>query len=133
MRDVHVTATVVERLDKWLWAARFFKTRSLAAEAVSGGKVQVGEQRVKPARLIRTGDRIRIRKGDLLWEVTVRGLSSIRRPAPEAVLLYEETLESKAHRDQEAERRRQMTAQRTPGTGRPTKRERRKLTELKGR
>jgi ribosome-associated heat shock protein Hsp15 len=133
MRDVRVTATVVERLDKWLWAARFFKTRSLAAEAISGGKVQVSEQRAKPARLIRMGDRIRIRKGDLLWEVTVRGLSSVRRPAPEAVLLYEETLESKAHRDQEAERRRQMTAQRMPGMGRPTKRDRRKLTELKGR
>ena len=123
----------VERLDKWLWAARFFKTRGLAVEAITGGKVQVADQRVKPARLIRTGDRIRIRKGELLWEVIVQGLCTQRRPAPKAVLLYEETQESKAHRDEEMARRRQMAAHHTPGAGRPTKRNRRKLTELKGR
>lgn len=128
-----MTAAETERLDKWLWAARFFKTRSLAAEAIAGGKVQVADQRAKPARLIRTGDRIRIRKGELLWEVVVQGLSRERRPAPEAVLLYEETPASKTHRAEETERRRQRAAQRTPGTGRPTKRDRRKLTELKGR
>lgn len=132
VQKVPVTAVGAERLDKWLWAARFFKTRSLAAEAITGGKVQVADQRVKPARLIRTGDRILIRKGELLWEVIVQGLSKERRPAPEAVLLYEETQESKAHRAQEMERR-QRAAQRAPGTGRPTKRDRRKLTELKGR
>ncbi len=133
MQEAHATAVGAERLDKWLWAARFFKTRSLAAEAITGGKVQVANQRVKPARLIRTGERITIRKEEMLWEVTVQGLSRVRRPAPEAVLLYEETLESKAHRAQEGEQRRQLALQRTPGTGRPTKRDRRKLTELKGR
>jgi ribosome-associated heat shock protein Hsp15 len=127
-----VTAFGEERLDKWLWAARFFKTRSVAAEAITGGKVQVADQRVKPARLIRTGDRILIRKGELLWEVIVQGLSKQRRPAPEAMLLYEETEQSKAYRAQEMERR-QRAGQRTPGTGRPTKRDRRMLTELKGR
>ncbi len=129
-----MTQVGAERLDKWLWAARFFKTRSLAAEAVVGGKVHVAEQRTKPARPIRTGDRIRIRKGDLSVEVVVQGLSKQRRPAPEAVLLYKETPESMAHRAQERERRQDLaTHHRIQGTGRPTKRERRKLTELKGR
>lgn len=122
-----------ERLDKWLWAARFFKTRSLAVEAITGGKVHVAEQRTKPARLIRTGDRIRIRKGALLMEVVVQGLSKQRRPAAEAALLYEETPESKIQRAQERQRRQQMAMQRLQGTGRPTKRDRRKLEELKGR
>lgn len=133
MREAYATAVGAQRLDKWLWAARFFKTRSLAAVAIAGGKVQVANQRVKPARLVRTGDRISIRKGELLWEVTVQGLSKERRPASEAVLLYEETPESKAYRAQQAQQRRPLAVQRTPGTGRPTKRDRRKLTELQGR
>ncbi|MGC1952460.1 MAG: S4 domain-containing protein [Gammaproteobacteria bacterium] len=133
MREAYAIAVGAQRLDKWLWAARFFKTRSLAAVAIAGGKVQVANQRVKPARLVRSGDRISIRKGELLWEVTVQGLSKDRRPASEAVLLYEETPESKAYRAQQAQQRRQLAVQRTPGTGRPTKRDRRKLTELQGR
>jgi ribosome-associated heat shock protein Hsp15 len=87
------------RLDKWLWAARFFKTRSLAAEAVSGGKVDLNGVRSKPAREVHTGDELRIRRGPYEWVVVVRGLSSQRRPGKEAVFLYEETEESKQKRE----------------------------------
>ena len=120
-----------ERLDKWLWAARFFKTRSLAAQAVSGGKVEVNGARAKPARRIRTGERLTIRRGLVQWVVVVRGLNRERRPAREAVLLYEETPESREARSSEEERRRQAQARRQRGLGRPTKRERRDLERLK--
>lgn len=120
-----------ERLDKWLWAARFFKTRSLAAQAVSGGKVEVNGLRAKPARRIRTGERLTIRRGVTQWVVVVRGLNRERRPAPEAVLLYEETPESRETRSSEEERRRQARSGRERGLGRPTKRERRELERLK--
>lgn len=122
---------VVQRIDKWLWAARFFKTRSLAAQAVSGGKVQVEETRVKPSRKIRPGARVSIRRGATQWTVIVRGLSPQRRPAKEAGLLYEETPESEARRTSEAERARQRAARAARGIGRPTKRERRDLDRLK--
>ena len=122
-----------QRIDKWLWAARFFKTRSLAAEAVSGGKVQVGDSRVKPSRRIRAGDRVHIRRGASEWTVTVLGLSLQRRPAREAGLLYQETPESEARRTGEAERARQAAARRARGIGRPTKRDRRELDRLKRR
>lgn len=121
-----------ERLDKWLWAARFFKTRSLAAQAVSGGKVEVNDARVKPARRIRSGERLTIRRGVIQWVVVVRGLNRERRPAREAVLLYEETLESHEARRSEEELHRQAQARRNRGLGRPTKRERRELERLKG-
>ena len=120
-----------ERLDKWLWAARFFKTRSLATQAVSGGKVEVNGARVKPARRIRTGERLTIRRGVTQWVVVVRGLNRERRPAREAVLLYEETPESRKARSSEEERRRQAQARRERGLGRPTKRDRRELERLK--
>ena len=120
-----------ERLDKWLWAARFFKTRSLAAQAVSGGKVEANGARVKPARRIRTGERLTIRRGVTQWVVVVRGLNRERRPAREAVLLYEETPESREARISEEERRRQAQARRERGLGRPTKRDRRELERLK--
>nr|VFK38101.1 MAG: heat shock protein Hsp15 [Candidatus Kentron sp. SD]VFK42844.1 MAG: heat shock protein Hsp15 [Candidatus Kentron sp. SD] len=122
-----------QRLDKWLWAARFFKTRSLAAQAISGGKIQVGDQRVKPAKLVRRGARIRIRRGPMEWEVILQDISKQRRPAPEAVLLYQETPESQANRESEAERRRTEKTERARGMGRPTKRDRRRLSELTGR
>ena len=86
------------RLDKCLWAARFYKTRSLAADAVDGGKVRLNEAPVKPAREVKPGDRIRLRAGDQDWEVIIRGLNAQRRPAPEARLLYEETVDSAALR-----------------------------------
>ena len=121
-----------ERLDKWLWAARFFKTRSLAAQAVSGGKVEVAGARAKPARRIRIGERLSIRRGALQWVIVVRGLNRERRPAREAALLYEETPESHARRHREEERRRgEARARRERGLGRPTKRERRDLERLK--
>ena len=120
-----------ERVDKWLWAARFFKTRSLATQAVSGGKVEVNGARVKPACRIRTGERLTIRRGVTQWVVVVRGLNRERRPAREAVLLYEETPESRKARSGEEERRRQAQARRERGLGRPTKRERRELDRLK--
>ena len=120
-----------ERLDKWLWAARFFKTRSLAAQAVSGGKVEVNGLRAKPARRIRTGERLTIRRGVTQWVVVVRGLNRERRPAREAVLLYEETPESREARSSEEERLRQAHARRQRGLGRPTKRDRREFERLK--
>jgi ribosome-associated heat shock protein Hsp15 len=110
-----------QRLDKWLWAARLYKTRSLAADAIDGGKVRWNGQTVKPAREVKPGDELEISAGEIRWTVNVRGLNHQRRPAPEARLLYEETSES-------AERRRRLEEIRRlapmPGAGlkgRPTK------------
>ncbi|MBT8420845.1 MAG: RNA-binding protein [Gammaproteobacteria bacterium] len=127
------TSPESQRLDKWLWAARFFKTRNLASEAISGGKVHVEEQRVKPARLVRSGTKVRIRRGPMEWEVIVQGISKQRRPAPEAVLLYQETPESIANRESATEQRKMERIERIRGEGRPTKRDRRRLTEISGR
>jgi ribosome-associated heat shock protein Hsp15 len=110
-----------QRIDKWLWAARFFKTRSLAAATVDGGRVKWNGQQVKPARELKPGDELDIAVGDLRWTVIVRGLNGQRRPAPEARLLYEETRESAARRLRLEEIRRLAP---TPGAdlkGRPTK------------
>ena len=110
-----------QRIDKWLWSARFFKTLSLAAAAVDGGKVRWNGQTVKPAREVKPGDEIDIVAGELRWTVIVRGLNGQRRPAPEARLLYEETAESVARRLRQEEIRRLAP---TPGAdlkGRPTK------------
>lgn len=82
------------RLDKWLWAARFYKTRSLAAEAVAGGKVHVSAQRCKPSKEIKVGAQLTINKDGYRWDITIIQLSAQRRPAKEAVLLYEESAES---------------------------------------
>lgn len=120
-----------QRLDKWLWAARFFKTRNTAAAAISGGKIHCDDERVKPARRIRPGTRLNIRRGPMVWEVVVLALSNQRRPAKEAALLYAETEASVARRGAEAERRKQRSEQRQRGLGRPTKRERRQLQRLK--
>ena len=117
------------RLDKWLWAARFFKTRSLASEAVDTGKVKVGGERVKPARSLRVGDALAIDNGAETWEVAVLGLSDKRGAASVARLLYAETPASIARREQLAEERKLF---REPGTtikGRPTKRDRRQLSK----
>jgi ribosome-associated heat shock protein Hsp15 len=117
------------RLDKWLWAARFFKTRSLAADAVDGGKVRVDSDRVKPAKEVKIGQSIHIRNKDFEIEVLVRALSNQRRGAPEAALLYEETESSRNRRAEVAVTRENDHAQRERGAGRPTKRQRR---EIKG-
>ena len=121
------------RIDKWLWAARFFKTRSLAAQAVSGGLVQVAEQRVKASRRLRRGELVHIRRGVQAWDVVVAGLREQRRPAPEARTLYEETPESIARRTSEEARREQVRMRRARGLGRPTKRERRELERWRDR
>ena len=113
------------RLDKWLWAARFFKTRSAAAKAVNGGQVHVNGARVKPARAVNPGEMLRIRRGLLEFTVKVLALSDRRRGAPEAQSLYEETAESKLRREQQREERRFLAPQSLAPHGRPTKRDRR--------
>ena len=127
------TALETLRIDKWLWAARFFKTRSLAAQAVSGGLVQVAEQRVKASRRLRRGELVHIRRGVQAWDVVVTGLREQRRPAPEARTLYEETPESVEKRTSEEARREQARMRRARGPGRPTKRERRELERWRDR
>lgn len=119
------------RVDKWLWAARFFKTRSLAAAAVEGGKVQINGQRSKPAREVRVGDRIAISAAEQ-WEVTVRNLSDQRGPAPEARQLYDEAPASQAAREAKREARRFVADPAADRQGRPTKRDRRQLGRLNG-
>ncbi|MCX7896868.1 MAG: S4 domain-containing protein [Rhodocyclaceae bacterium] len=118
------------RLDKWLWVARFFKTRSLAAQAIEGGKVHWQGMRTKPARLVRIGDRLEITIGDMRWTIIVKGLIDARRPAAEARGLYEETEESRARR-QEALIARKM-APAPSAKGRPTKRDRRMIRRFTG-
>jgi ribosome-associated heat shock protein Hsp15 len=117
------------RLDKWLWAARFFKTRSLAAEAADRERVRVNDQPAKPAKELRVGDSVALRQdGGLVRTVTVRALSAIRGPAPVAQALYEETAESLAARARAAQARRLAPEPAAALTqGRPTKRDRRDI------
>lgn len=115
------------RLDKWLWAARFFKTRSLAVDAIESGRVRVDSDRAKPAKEVKVGANIHIRTKEIDIEVEVLALSNVRRGAPEAALLYLETLSSKAHREMLALTKTDAHAQRERGSGRPTKRQRREI------
>lgn len=115
------------RIDKWLWAARFFKTRSLASEAVERGRVMLNDERCKPARSLKPGDLLDIDNGSTQWQVRVVGLSDQRGPAPVARQLYEETPEGIAKREQEAERQRLFVEPADAIRGRPTKRDRRVL------
>jgi ribosome-associated heat shock protein Hsp15 len=118
------------RLDKWLWAARLFKTRALAAEAAGLGRVDVNGQTAKPARDLRPGDTLTLRDGPMRRELRVLGLSAIRGPAPVAQALYSETAESIAAREALAERRRQgVEPADSLAHGRPTKRDRRQLAD----
>jgi ribosome-associated heat shock protein Hsp15 len=126
-RAAGATNTGRMRLDKWLWAARFFKTRPLAVEAITGGKVQVDGQRVKPGRAIAPGARLTIHKGQLEWQIEVLGLCGQRRPASEAVTLYAEDEESRLRRQELTRERREAGATGIPGAGRPTKRDRRQI------
>jgi ribosome-associated heat shock protein Hsp15 len=121
------------RLDKWLWAARFFKTRALAAEAVEGGKVQVNGDRPKRARPLQVGDEIRVRLGPYEHTMTVRALSARRGPASVAVGLYEETAASRAAREALAIQLKSLHAVFGPDKGRPSKKDRREIQRLKGR
>jgi len=120
-----------QRVDRWLWAARFFKTRSAAAAAVSGGKVEVDGARAKPSRRLRAGSRLRILRGVVEFHVHVRGLCEQRRPAREAETLYQETPESVAARTAEQARRAQAEQLRSMRLGRPDKRARRERVRLK--
>lgn len=115
------------RIDKWLWAARFYKTRSLATEAIHSGHVKLNGTGVKPARELRIGDTLDITAGDTLWSIEVCGLNDQRRPASEAQLLYAETAESATHRNAAKEFKRLAP---TPGSdlhGRPSKKARRQI------
>ena len=116
------------RIDKWLWAARFFKTRSMAAQAVSGGKVHVNGARVKPARAVLVGDEFRIRRGEVEFIVIVQGISGKRRPAKEAQLLYEETDASILQREEMRHKKRMDAAGKMYGPmKRPDKKARRQI------
>ena len=115
------------RIDKWLWAARFYKTRSLATEAIHAGHVKLNGNTVKPAREVRPGDTLNLSISHVNWTILVRQLNAQRRPAPEAQKLYEETPESSAHRAAIKEAHRLAP---TPGSdlrGRPTKKDRRQI------
>jgi ribosome-associated heat shock protein Hsp15 len=116
------------RIDKWLWAARFFKTRSMATDAVDSGRIKLNGDKVKPARGVKPGDRVDVDNGSTEWEVMVKELSDVRRAASFAQALYEETPESVEKRARAAEDRRYF---REPGAdmkGRPTKRDRRLIS-----
>ena len=116
------------RIDKWLWAARFYKTRSLAAEEIGKGRVQVNGQNAKASREVKPGDRVHLRQGQVEREVLVRGISAARGPAPVAQQLYEETPES-VQRREAAARQRRLAAEPALSIeqGRPTKRDRRQM------
>jgi ribosome-associated heat shock protein Hsp15 len=121
------------RVDKWLWAARFFKTRSAATDAVAGGRVHVNGVRVKPAREVRPSDTVEVTVGDMRWTVVVRDVADRRGSATVAATLYEETEESRADRERRAAERKLA---RPPGAdlgGRPTKQDRRRIEALRRR
>ena len=119
------------RLDKWLWAARFFKTRSLATEAVVAGHVHVGGAHVKPAREVRVGDVLEIRRAAVTWTVEVRALAERRGPASEAATLYEETKASQEARERDRLQRRLAVPLGADLGARPTKQDRRRLDALR--
>jgi ribosome-associated heat shock protein Hsp15 len=122
------------RLDKWLWAARFYKSRALAAEAIDGGKVHANGTRAKRARMVGVGDRLEVRQGPYEYVVEVRGLSERRGPAKQASLLYQETPESIAGRERVAQQLKTAHVLFvTDSRERPTKRDRRRLEEFRKR
>jgi ribosome-associated heat shock protein Hsp15 len=120
------------RLDKWLWAARFFKTRTAATEAVTGGKVEVNGDTAKPARLVQPGDTIRVRIAPHEWTVLVTGEGERRGSAAQAALLYAETTTSREARERHAQLLRDAPLLRFE-EGKPTKRDRRRYDKLRGR
>ena len=120
------------RLDKWLWAARFFKTRSLATQAIEQGRVTLNDERVKPSREIKPHDRLEVHVGDTVWTLTVCMLSMQRGPAPVAQQLYEETPDSAARRQQQAGERKLTPSPAAGIRGRPTKRDRRQIHRFIG-
>jgi ribosome-associated heat shock protein Hsp15 len=118
------------RLDKWLWAARFFKTRSLAQQAIEAGRVKLNDLRVKPAHVLKIQDLLSVRLGELEWHVRVKDLSEKRGPAEQARKLYEETAASRAERERRMDLRRWGAEPSAEMKGRPTKRDRRRLEDL---
>ena len=119
------------RLDKWLWAARFYKTRSLAQQAIEAGRVRLAGERAKPAKEVIPGDRLAIRIGDTEWEVTLRALSARRGPAAQARTLYEESEESVRRREARRAERVLTVEPARELHGRPTKKDRRNLERLR--
>ena len=120
------------RIDKWLWAARFFKTRSLATDAVERGRVRLNGDRCKPARSIRCGDLLNIDNGSTEWQIRVIALSDQRGPAPVAQALYAETEDGVRQREQRAEQRKVFSEPGEAIRGRPTKRDRRMIDRSRG-
>jgi ribosome-associated heat shock protein Hsp15 len=120
------------RIDKWLWAARFFKTRSLATDAVDTGRVRLDGERIKPARIVKIDDKLTIDNGSDRWEVVVLGISDQRTAAPIARTLYQETDESMVRRENDQEARRLFPEPGSSIKGRPTKRDRRALNRAGG-
>jgi ribosome-associated heat shock protein Hsp15 len=120
------------RLDKWLWAARFFKTRKLATEAINGGKVHLNGQRTKPGKEVKPGSKLRIHKGALEWNIEVLVLPAQRRPASEAVTFYSEDDASRENRERLIEQQRLLReASPKPPAQRPSKRDRRLIHRFK--
>ena len=124
---------VAVRIDKWLWAARFYKTRALAAAAIAGGKVEVNGQKPKAARTVAAGDRVRVRLGPFEHLLTVCGVSERRGPAKEAALLYEEDAAGRSRRERLAEQHRIAATAFAYGEGKPSRRERDVVRRLKGK
>ena len=120
------------RIDKWLWAARFFKTRSLASDAVEKGRVRIGGANVKPSKDVRVGDLVEIEIEQVLWQVNVLGICEVRGPAPIAQMLYAETDTGREKRVAESERRKTYREPAAALQGRPTKRDRRIIDKLSG-
>lgn len=118
------------RIDKWLWAARFFKTRALATEAINGGKIKINDHQIKPARKLKVGDSVTVSRGQTKMTVVVAGLNDKRRPAPEAALLYNETPESQAEREKTQALHKLNKGSHT-ATQRPTKKQRRQIIQFK--
>jgi len=118
------------RLDKWLWAARFFKTRSLAQQAIAAGRVKLGGARVKASHLVKPSDCLAIRVGDLEWQIVVAALSDKRGPAEQARKLYQETEASRAERERRRDLRRWGAEPASALKGRPTKRDRRRIEDF---
>ena len=118
------------RIDKWLWAARFFKTRSLATTALENGKVRVANERIKPSRNVKIGELLQIDNGSTQWEVQVLALSDVRGPATVAQTLYAETPQSVAARQIDAEQKKYFREPAANLKGRPTKRDRRQLNDI---
>jgi ribosome-associated heat shock protein Hsp15 len=118
------------RLDKWLWTARFFKTRALAADAVNGGKVEVNGARPKPSRVVRIGDELTIRRGPYQWGVIVREVSRLRGPAMQAQVMYEETSESIRKREAAIAQMKLVRPPEFDSGGRPSKKDRRAIAKF---